>query len=637
MKFGKECGKRPPLSWAFKTLKKLKLFAQARVRRAWANFFLTCPERGRIWGLVPSEVEGYTLFMKDELKVIVEGSLDTLFPNDREQIDFIIENPVEMSHGDYSTNVAMVLAKKEGKSPREVAESLVKDLESRDLPYFQKIEIAGPGFINFFLNQETIHKMIVKADLKAETFGKSKLLEGKDILIEFTDPNPFKEFHIGHLMNNTIGEALSRIHEANMGKVKRLCYQGDVGPHVAKAVWGMIQNKSIFPHEDDGIEDKIKFTGNSYVFGNTEYEENPKSKDEIDEINKKLFEKSDQELQNYYDQGRQWSLQYFDSIYGKLGTNFDKFYFESDTAPVGKQIVMEYLKEGVFEKSEGAIIYDGERDGLHKRVFINSKGLPTYEAKDLGLASLKEEDFEYDASIILTGNEQAQYFKVLLAALDKVSKEIADKTINLNHGLMKIDGKKTSSRKGGVLSAMELLSEAEKLIEEKLKDRNLTGDEKEEVKEIVSIGAVKYSILKQAIGKDIEFDFEKSLSFEGDSGPYLQYTYTRAKSVLDTAQKEGIDYNEEAMPTDSWKTSNLERIIFQYEDVIKQSFRELAPQHLVTYLTRLASEFNSFYASNKFVDKADESSPYKLSIAAATMITIKNGLHTLGIKAPPKM
>jgi arginyl-tRNA synthetase len=569
--------------------------------------------------------------MKNKIEKVIKEILNDM----KVEADFVVELPKEISNGDYSTNVAMILSKILKRNPSEIADEIILKIENKKLDEFSSIEKAGPGFINFYLSDEEIQRGIA-----IPTF-KNEILKGKKILFEFTDPNPFKQFHIGHLMTNTIGESLSRIYEANGAEVKRLCYQGDTGLHVAKAIWGITKNKDFFPQDQDPLSDKAKYLGDSYVYGSVQYMEDSEAKDEIDDLNKHLFENKDVdiELQTYYVKGRKWSLEYFDKMYELLGTKFDKFYLETESAPVGLKVIEENTlrpgsgQEGkVFEESDGAVIYDGEKDGLHTRVFVNSKGVPTYETKELGLMLLKKDDFEYDESLVITGNEQDQYFQVVLAAMSKIYPEISSKTKQLGHGMMRFAEGKMGSRTGNVIIAEDLIEQIKKLVKEKVKDRELTKEEKEEIIEKVAISALKYSVLKQSIGKDIIFDFEKSISFEGDSGPYLQYTFVRAKSIL---EKESGIRNQESGK--DWETTVLERLLIQYKDVLEQSLEDLAPQLLVTYLTKLASEFNSFYASEKILDENDPNSGYKISITKAVKDTLQAGLHVLGIEVPSKM
>ena len=543
---------------------------------------------------------------------------------------FSVEIPGDKNLGDYSTNVALVLAKKLNKNPTETANLIKEKIGENKI--FKKIEVAGPGFINFFISDKVFTDSLKKID---EDFGKGKESKSKKIIIDYTDPNILKEFHIGHLMSNAVGESLSRIFEFQGADVKRVCYQSDVGLSVAKAMWGILQNKSSMPEDSAPISEKTKFLGNAYAFGSNMYESDKNAQKEIIELNKKIFEKSDKEVNNFYDIGKKWSLEHFDMLYKKLGTKFDYFIFESQVSGLGKKIVEKGLKEGIFEKGDnGAVIFKGEKYGLHTRVFINSEGLPTYEAKDLGLAELKYKKYAYNQSIIVTGNEVNEYFKVMLCAMGKVLPKLAKKTKHIGHGMLRLPEGKMSSRTGKVITGESLIEKVEELVKEKIKDRELSEKEKKGITESVAIGAVRYSILKQSIGSDIIYDFDKSISFEGDSGPYLQYSYTRAESVLRKAKAEKIKPSFKKIPD---KITGLEKAIYYFPEIVLESEKKCEPHYLVLYLTELAGIFNSYYAKNKIVDKKDDFSSYKIALTNAFATIMKNGMWLLGINSLEKM
>lgn len=567
--------------------------------------------------------------------------------------------------GHYSSNVAFKVAQIQKKSPLEVANELVEKLNATSDKCFEKVEAAVPGFINFWLKPEIFQKELAVILKQKDGYGKNNNLKGQKTIVEYTDPNPFKEFHIGHLMSNSIGEALSRIFEWNGAKVKRACYQGDVGMHVAKAIWG-IQKMSLKKI------DSVAKLAEAYALGAKNYELG--AKDEINTINKQIYERSEKETNKIYDTGRKLSLKYFETIYKKLGTKFDYYFFESETGKLGEKLVEDGLKTGVFEKGEGgAVVFKGEKYGLHTRVFINSEGLPTYEAKELGLAEMKYKKYSYDKSIVITGNEVNDYFKVLLKAMELTLPKLAEKTTHLSHGMMRLPTGKMSSRTGDVITAESLIGEVEKLVDAKInpvrnsspigpsgalsagvisnwvKSKKLTENEKKEIKDVVSIGAIKYSILRQAIGGDIIFDLEKSISFEGDSGPYLQYAYTRAKSVLEKAKNVPISKElsildriigkkvKPSLKLAPSEVSELETMLCRFSEVVERAGKEQAPHYIATYLIELARVFNAYYAKFKIVDAKDEYSPYKVALTSAFTQVMKNGLEILGIKVPERM
>lgn len=516
----------------------------------------------------------------------VEQAIAAVLPSTR----FIVERPANPAHGDYSTNAALVSKT----DPNELAAKL-KNIEG-----IERVEVAG-RFINFFLTREAL---VPREQPLLQTRA------GKRILIEYTDPNPFKEFHIGHLMSNTIGEAIARVLERSGAQVVRANYQGDVGPHVAKAIWGKLQKPELG-------------WGAAYVFGSEQYEAH---KADVDAINKKVYDRSDAEINSLYDAGRAESLTHFEELYKILGTKFDHYFFESETAPKGLALVKSHPE--IFEESEGATVFHGE----HTRVFITSLGLPTYEAKDLGLLRLKKEMADMSESITVTANEQNDYFKVVLAAAKKLPEvaDIAEKTKHISHGMMRFASGKMSSRKGNVITGESLLHDLTEASKVKMQERPVKDMAK--IAEQVAVGAIKYAVLKQGSGKDIVFDAEKSLSLEGDSGPYLQYAHTRAASLVREAHKAGIEPGTDDAPAEA---SALERVLVHYPDVLERAAAELEPHHLTTFLTELAAAFNSWYANTRVIGGL--SPRFGALLAAAAERTLREGLETLGIPVPEEM
>jgi arginyl-tRNA synthetase len=535
-----------------------------------------------------------------------------------------LEHPEDMNHGDFTTNIAMVNAKMLKLSPKVLAENIVKEVEKGDV--IEKIEVAGPGFINIKIVDSYFVNAIASLSKDKDnltSFGKITRDNGRKVMVEYTDPNPFKVFHIGHLMANTIGESISRIVEFSGAEVIRACYQGDVGLHVAKTIWAI--------SKDGNYKNDISYLGSMYVLGSEKYETDEVAKKEIVDINKKIFDKSDAVINEIYNKGRKLSLEYFDGIYEKLGTKFNNFFFESEVADDGIRIVKEFLKKGIFEESEGATIFPGEKYGEHTRVFINSQGLPTYEAKELGLTKRKFNLYpDLSESVVVTANEQNAYFKVILATLKEIYPDIALKMKHLSHGILRPSSGKMSSRKGNVVSADELIGEFETLVNEKIKDREFTNEDKVKISNMVAVSGLKYTILRQAIGGDIIYDPTKALSFEGDSGPYLQYATVRAQAVISKAGDKEI----KALPE---KTSDLERLLVRFPEVISRAREDYAPNYIVTYLTELSSAFNSYYANNQIIDDTDSISPYRIAVTKVFAQVMKNGLWVLGIQVPERM
>ncbi|HVS80079.1 MAG TPA: arginine--tRNA ligase [Candidatus Paceibacterota bacterium] len=546
--------------------------------------------------------------------------------------EILIDHPSDFTMGDLTTNVAMMKAKALGANPRELAEKIKSALEGK-IADVEKIDVAGPGFINFHLSKDFFNKKIEEV-LSDPQFGANEMLKGRKVMLEYTDPNPFKQFHIGHLMSNAIGESLSRLYEWSGAEVKRANYEGDTGLHVAKAIWGIRKKMSEKPVDDAPLSEQVAFLGNAYTFGSNSYEDDAAAKAEIDELNRVIFLKADPELNALWEWGKKVSLDHFEEIYAKLGTKFDYYFFEDKVANRGLEIVNEGLAKGIFEKSDGAVVFRGENHGLHTRVFINSKGLPTYEAKELALAEKKNETYSFDESISITASEQNDYFRVVLKALELINPELRAKIRHISHGMLRFASGKMSSRKGNVITGESLIAAMQEMVYDKMKDRPMANDEKNEISEEVGVAAIKYSILKQAPGRDIIYDFDKSLSFDGDSGPYLQYATVRARSVLDKARQEGIAASVER-PDD--EVAEVAKLVSRFPDVVLRAERELMPSYLVTYLIELAANFNSYYADHKIVDAKDAHSPYRVALTSAFTRVMENGLYLLGMKVPVKM
>jgi len=543
---------------------------------------------------------------------------------------FLVASLDDLSRGDYYTNAALVLAKAEGKDPRALAEELKAKLEAVGIENVESIGVAGPGFLNFRLKREFFGKEIKRIAEKKAAFGRGRAYDGKKVIVEYTDPNPFKEIHIGHLMSNTVGESFARLYEWGGADLKRACYQGDVGMHVAKAVKGIMILSAERPEVSAPLREQAAFLGRAYAAGAKAYEEG--EEEEIKSLNKKIYERSDAEVNDLYDWGRKVSLDYFETVYAMLGTKFDFYFFESESGVYGKELVREFLARGVFEESDGAVIYPGEKHGLHTRVFINSEGLPTYEAKELGLAKIKHDRYPYDLSVVVTANEINEYFKVLLSAMRQIFPDLAEKTKHVGHGMLRLTTGKMSSRTGNVIPAESLIAEIAESVLARMAEFQGSSEEKQATAEKVAVGAIKHTILRQAPGKDIIFDPAQALSLEGDSGPYLQYALVRTKTLITKASEAGESPDVGNAPEE---TTDVERLLHRFPEVLTRAASELVPQHVVTYLTEVASAFNAFYAGTRVI--GNPHAGYYLALTQAVGVVLENGLSVLGIPTPERM
>ena len=571
--------------------------------------------------------------MENQIRNLIKDALENL---EIEVNSIVLEHPADLKMGDHSTNIAMMVAKGIKANPKELAEKIVTEiLRLNTDKNIEKVEAAGSGFINFFLSRKFFSQSIEEILNKGEEVGKNDVLSEQKIMVEYTDPNPFKPFHIGHLMTNAIGESIARILEHSGATVARANYQGDVGLHVAKAFYGM--KKRGMPEDMSApVQVLSKYIGDSYVEGSEAYEKDAEAKKEIDALNKKIYDRSDEEVNQVYDWGFKVTMEAFEILYKTLGTKFEFYFLESAMADIGRDIVKENLGK-VFEESDGAIVFKAEKydPKLHTRVFITSAGLPTYEAKELGLTIEKfKTDPDMNLSIMITASEQMDYMRVVSKAISLIHPEYGNRMKHITHGMMRFVGGKMSSRKGNVITGESLLSDVREDVLQKMVERDFSKEDRERIATDVSVSAIKYSILKQSIGGNIIYDFEKSISFDGDSGPYLNYSYARANSVLEKAQKENILPDFDHTPDEIFE---VEKLLYRFPEIVLRSSTEYEPHYIANYLIEVARAYNSFYGNTMIVNKIDLTSSYKVALSYAFSFVMKKGLHLLGIRTPEKM
>lgn len=542
-----------------------------------------------------------------------------------------LEHPADVTHGDYSTNIALVYTqrlKNEG-GAKVLAEKIVRCLKY-DLKILDQYElgvrdvrVAGAGFINFFIERTVFTSMLSQAILPS--WGKNTLYENKKILIEHSSPNLFKPFHIGHLMNNTIGESIVRLAENTSATVITISFPSDISLGVAKALYILLEQYTSEPHRRFSVEE----LGDAYVQGVARYEQDESIHSRVKEIAEHLYNKIDSPEWKLYEHGKRVNMEYFVSITKSLGSHFDAYIYESEAGVVGKEIVEKHVPT-VFTKSEGAVVYiPDESKKLHTAVFINSQGNPTYEAKDIGLLKIKFDTFNPDLSLFVTDAQQVTHFGVVLDAAEHIEKKWSEKSLHRYHGRMSFQGKKMSSRLGGV----PLVEEVVDAVVEEVIEKNPDIDK--ETATTIGVGAIKYIVLKSHAGKNINFDPNTSLSFEGDSGPYLQYTLVRATSLLAKAQAREIYRGLNPTMVDG--AEMLEKKIARFPEIVLLAQTQWTPHYLVTYLTELAQCFNSWYGQKKIIDEETSATADRLYIVDAVRNTLSRGLWMLGIDVPKKM
>ena len=551
----------------------------------------------------------------EEIKKAVQAVCNNLFKVD---IDVELTRPDEQ-FGDYATNVALQLAKQLNKNSRDLGEKIVQKLQHPDI---LKAETAGPGFINIYLTDKALWKL---AEVEP-----AKTLKGQVIVAEYSDPNPFKVLHAGHVYTTVVGEAIAQLLEFAGATVHRVNFGGDVGLHVGKTMWSILgELGGENPEKLKSIKliERSSWLSSHYVAGNAAYETDENAQKEIMEYNKRVYnlqKDNDHEsaFAKIYWTCRKWSYEAFDKFYARFGAKLEKYYPESEVADLGLKKVQEYIGK-VFEKSEGAVIFKGEKYGLHTRVFITKEGLPTYEAKDVGLIIKKHKDYHFDKSVVITDNEQQPYMGVVLKAIEQFLPNLVKASTYIPHGKLKLAGNiKMSSRIGNIVPASEVLDITATA------NKKIHGSADDEV----VLAAVKYAFSKQRIGQDIIYDPKESVSIEGNSGPYLQYAHARACSILKKSQISNLKSQTQELEDGE---RSLLRKIDEYSEVVNQAVIELMPHHICTYLYELAQTFNSFYEHNRVI--GDKREAVRLGLVKKYAETLKKGLNLLNIEAPEKM
>jgi len=539
-----------------------------------------------------------------------------------------LERPTNIDFGDYTSNIAMKLAKRLKANPFDLANKIINNLPK--INGVTNVIVVKPGFINFIFDQKFIIDGITELIKKNLTIEPYYFGTNKKVIVEFAHPNTHKIFHIGHLRNISTGEAIARIIEFCGNQVVRANYQGDIGLHIAKALWGIKQylaGENADDIERVSFSRKIKLLGEAYTQGTKAYESDDTAKNEILKINAMIYEKNP-EIIALWKKTRQWSLDYYDSVYKRVETKFDRLFFESEMALRAKEIIEKLLSDKILEHSEGAVVFNGKKYGLDIRVFLNSQGFPTYEGKELALAEKEFSEFgEIDKCIHIVTPEQTSFFKVTFKVEELLDKnKYSNKQSHLSYGWVKLKTGVMSSREGNVIEGPWLMDEVKKKIVSKF---NCSQD----VAEVLAIGSIKYSFLKNNLQATIAFDLDESISIEGNSCPYLIYTYVRTRGILN--KETALDHIVEHQPLPD--EVKLLRLISCFPDTIIKSAQNLSPNYIANYLYQIAQEYNFFYQKYPILKADKNKKQLRLIITQAVNVIISKGLYLLGIKTVEKM
>ncbi len=556
-----------------------------------------------------------------------------------------ISYPTNSDFGDYTTNVALQIAKKLHRNPFELAQEIASHIPTDAT--IQKVQVVQPGFINFWLQdavyQTELHKILEKKD----TYGHSNAGNGKKWLIEHTSPNPNKAMHLGHLRNNVTGMAIANIWDAVGIEVIRDCIDNNRGIAIAKLMWGYLK----FAKKEPQLPTTLEYWYGHQSQWNTPTEANTSPDKFVDQLYVKAsedfkdkdveaavrqmviqWENGDEKNRALWKKVLDFSHHGQAQTYARLGNHFDKVWHEDEHYQLGKDIVHEGLQKRVFKKLEdGAVLSQLEAYNLPDTIIIKSDGTSLYITQDIALTKLKKDTFNPDKLHWVVGPEQTLALKQLFAICEQLGIAKREDLIHIPFGWMSLKGKgKMSSRTGNVVYIEDLLDDAKT----ELLQLNFTAQDKERVAEILAVGAVKYSILKVGRTTDTAFDFQTSLSLEGDSGPYLQYTYARCQSILSQS-------NHSLSVTMAATTTNEElaimRHLIKFASVIENSAYQYAPNLLCSYLFELAQKFNFFYQKSPVLKAEEQTRLFRLQLTAAVAQVLKNGLSLLGIETAEKI
>ncbi len=588
--------------------------------------------------------------------------------------DLVVKvTPNQKGGGDYATSVALEVAGKLKASgaprpPLEIAAAIIEQLANQTADY--QFSSSAPGFINISATGSALRRQI-SAEATPEL---AQPYAQQTVVTEFSDPNPFKVLHIGHLYTSIVGDAISNLIETGGGTVHRVNFGGDVGLHVAKTIWAIQQGGRFAEISSADLDARANWLAENYVAGTRAYEADEAAKAAITALNKELFlistagentpngPDATPDLAQIYWTCRAWSYDYFNAFYARVGVQFEKYYPESTVAALGLRTVLDHPE--VYAKSDGATVFVGEPFGLHTRVFVNAAGLPTYEAKDVGLILQKWTDYHFDRSVVITGNDIIEYMKVVLKSVEQFAPELPARTTHLTHGNVKLaGGVKMSSRQGNFVRATEVLE----LVNAAVKQ---LGDDAPH--EAIALGAIKYAFLKNRLGPDLVFDPKESVSLHGNSGPYLQYSLARAKSILrklaaacprvelslaqvtsaplarrhsspeaapgGSQRAFGSDFAmaksdssalEEAAATLSETERQLAVKLLSYPQVFHSAIHSLEPSELCTYLYELAQSFSRFYENNRVI--GGENTAFRTALVQKYAATLEQTFQILGI------
>ncbi len=590
---------------------------------------------------------------KDIIKYIKEG-LETIYKAETNNLSISVEKTREGIDGDY-TVVVFPLVKYSKKKPEDTARDLGVFIKQRfdDVASYNVIK----GFLNFKMTQEYWINRLKKLSHNNQT---NRSNDEQKIMIEFSSPNTNKPLHLGHIRNNLLGDAVSRILKAAGNTVIKVNLINDRGIHICKSMLAWIKwGENSTPESTNQKGDKL--VGEYYVLFDKKYKEqiaelvatgmtSDEAKEkaplmlEAREILQK-WEAGDKEIRRIWAMMNSWVYDGFEQTYNKLGISFDKVYYESSTYLLGKEIVAEGLEKDIFTQDpDNSVWIDLTNEGLDRKILLRSDGTTVYMTQDLGTAFERFEEFNPDKMIYVVGNEQDYHFKVLKKIVGRFDSDYSSKIEHLSYGMVELPEGKMKSREGTVVDADDLIEEmiltATNISEESGKIDDLSDNEREQIIKTIALGALKYYIIKVDPRKQMTFNPNESIDFTGNTGPFIQYTHARICSILRKAEQMNIKF----MGKISTETNllsceiNILSTLTEFDDIIKESANRLDPGIIANYIYNLVKEFNQFYHEHSILKETNASIlQFRLQLSHQVALTIKNGMELLGIGVPEKM
>ena len=568
-----------------------------------------------------------------KLKKLFSENINNIFGADyTEKVD--IQNSTKREFGDFQTNFAMVSSKLIGKNPREIASTLVDNFKENDI--IEKLEIAGPGFINIYLKNNFLNEELKKVE--NEKYDFSFLNTDKTIIIDYSSPNIAKRMHIGHLRSTIIGDSIKRTLQFLGFHTLADNHIGDWGTQFGKLIVAYKNWLNKKSYEEDPIGELERI----YVQFSDEAKKNPALEDEAREELKKL-QLGDEENQKLWKEFIDISLKEYNKIYDRLGVNFDYYYGESFYNNMMPAVLEELKEKGIACEDQGALVVFFENDKLPPAIVQKKDGSFLYTTSDLATMKFRKDELNVDEAVYLTDDRQQNHFKQVFEIGEMLGEPYNYKKTHVVFGIMRFgDGMIFSSRSGNIIRLVDLLDEAKtqvkKVIDEK--NPNIPEEEKEKIAEIVGSGAIKYFDLSQNRTSDITFTWDKVLSFEGNTGPYLQYTYVRIMSIFRKLKEENINVENKDIILENMNGVERELAVelLRFPQTVVKSYESYRPNIIADYLFDIAKLFNNFYNSNSILKEENKKvMDARILLAEKTAFILKQGLGLLGINTVDRM